>query len=59
MPGSFLRVQILTKIKDDTSFASAAAYEVYIPLSRPIQCCPLPNQNFEKNAQDPGDPAER
>ena len=44
--------------KEDTSFISVVAYDVYIPLSRPSQFCLLPNQNFEKNAQDPADPAE-
>ena len=44
--------------KEDTSFISVVAYGAYIPLSRPIQFCPLPNPNFEKNAQDPADPAE-
>ena len=44
--------------KKDTSFISVVAYGSYIPLSRAIQFCPLPSQNFEKNAQDPGDPAE-
>ena len=44
--------------KEDASLISAVSYGVYIPLSRPIQFCPLPSQNFEKNAQDPGDPAE-
>ena len=44
--------------KEDTSVISVVAYGVYIPLSRPIQFCPLPNQNFEKNAKHPADPAE-
>ena len=44
--------------KEDTSFISAVGYGVYISLSRPIKFCLLPNQNFEKNSQDPGDPAE-
>ena len=44
--------------KQDTSVIPVVAYGVNIPLSRPIQICLLPNQNFEKNAQDPADPAE-
>ena len=44
--------------KEATSFISVVAYDIYIPLSRPIQFCLLPNQNFEKNAQDPGDPTK-
>ena len=36
--------------KADTSILSVVGYGVYIPLSRPIQFCPLPDQNFEKNA---------
>ena len=44
--------------KEDTPFISAVAYSVYIPLSRLAQFCPLPNQNFEENAEDPADPAE-
>ena len=28
------------------------------PFSRPIQFCPLPNHNFEKNARNLGEPAE-
>ena len=43
--------------KEDTSIISVVVYCGYIPLSRPIQFCPLPNQNFEK-AQDPADPAD-
>ena len=35
--------------KEDTSIISVVVYCVYIPLSRPIQFCPLPNQNFEKS----------
>ena len=42
---------------EDTSFISAVAYAVYIHLSRPIQFCFLSSQNFEKNVQDPADPA--
>ena len=44
--------------KEDRSPISIVANGVYITLSRPIQFCPLPNQNIEKNAQDPADPAE-
>ena len=44
--------------EEDTSLISAVSFGVYILLSRPIQFCALPSQNFEKNAQDPGNPAE-
>ena len=44
--------------KEDRSFNSAAAYDIYSPLSRPIQFCCLPNQNVDKIAKDPGDPVE-
>ena len=44
--------------KQHTPFISVAAYGVYVPLSRPLQFCPLLNQNFEKNVQDPADPAK-
>ena len=44
--------------KEDTSFISAAAYGVYILISSRIKVCLLPNQNFEKNAQDAADLAE-
>ena len=44
--------------KADTSIISAVIYGAYIPLSRPIQFCPLFSQNFEKNVKDPADPAE-
>ena len=44
--------------REDASFISVVARGVYIPLSRPIQICPLPYQKFEKNARDPADPAE-
>ena len=44
--------------KEDTSCISVVAYGVYVFLSRPIQFCLLTNYNFEKNAQDPADPAE-
>ena len=43
--------------KEDTAFFSVVAYGVYIPLSRPIQFCLLPSQNFEQNAKEPADPA--
>ena len=39
--------------KEDASFISVVDYGVYITLLRPIQFCLLPNQNFEKNVQDP------
>ena len=42
--------------KEDTSFISVVANDLYIPLSRPIQFCLLPSQKFEKNNQGPGDP---
>ena len=38
--------------------SSVVAYEVYISFSCHIQFCLLLNQNFEKNVQDPADPAE-
>ena len=41
--------------KGGTSFISVVANGVYIPLLRPIHLCPLPSQNFEKNAKDPAD----
>ena len=44
--------------RKDASFISVVAYGPNIPLSGAIQFCLLPNQNFEKNVQDPGDPAE-
>ena len=44
--------------KEDTSFISVVAYGAYNPLSRSIQFCLLPNQNFEKNDQVLADPAE-
>ena len=44
--------------KEETSLISVVADGVYIPFSRSIQFCLLPSQNFEKNAQDPGDLAE-
>ena len=37
-----------TDIEKDTLFISVVAYGAYIPLSRPIQFCLLPYQNFEK-----------
>ena len=60
VPGSqapFSLIPDLDQNKEDGFFF--VSYGVYIPLSRPIQFCPSPNQNFEKNAQDPGDPEER
>ena len=32
--------------KEDTPFISVVAYDVCIPVSRPIQFCLLSNQNF-------------
>ena len=61
MPGSqppFSLIPNPDQGKEDTSFISVVAYDVYIPLSCSIQFCLLPNQNFEKNTQDPADPAE-
>ena len=61
MPGSqppFSLIPDADQNKVDTSFISVVAYGVYIPLPRAIPFCPLPNQNFEKNAQGPGDLAE-
>ena len=61
VPGSQLRFSLIPDAdqnKGDTSFISVVTYGLYIPLSRPIQFCPLTNHNFEKNAQDPGYPAE-
>ena len=61
MPGSqppFSLIPDPHQNKEDTSFISVVTYGVYIPLSRPIQFCALSNQIFEKNAQDPADPAE-
>ena len=50
--------QILTQNKEAISFISVVTYGVFIHLSHPIQFCPLTNQKFEKNAQDPADPAK-
>ena len=61
MPGSqppFSLIPNPDENKDAKSFISVLAYGVYIPLSCPIQLCLLPSQNFEKNDQDPADPAE-
>ena len=61
VPGSqppFSLIPDADQNNEDASLTSVAAYSVYIPLSRPVQFCPLSNQNFEKNAQDPADPAE-
>ena len=44
--------------KEDASIISVSVYVVFTPLSQPIQFCPLPNQNFEKNAQYPAYPME-
>ena len=61
VPGSqpsFSLIQDPDQNKEDTSFIYVLAYGVYIPLSHPIQFCPFPKQNVEKNVQDPADPAE-
>ena len=61
MPGSQPPLSLVSdpdQNKGDTSIISFVTNGVYIPLSRRIQFCPLAMQNFEKNAQDPGDPAE-
>ena len=62
MPGSqpsFSSIADVDQNKEDTSFKSVVSHGIYIPLSRrPIQFCPSPNQNFEKNALDPADPVE-
>ena len=61
MPGSQPRFSLTPdpdQNKGDTSFTAVVAYGVYIPVSRPIQLRPLPNQNWEKNAQDLAEPAE-
>ena len=61
VPGSqpsFSLIPDLDENKEHTSFISAVTFGVYIPLSRPIHCCLIPNQNFEKNVQDPVDPAK-
>ena len=61
VPGSHPHFSLISdphQNKEDASFISVATYGVYIPLSRPIQFCPLTNQKIEKNAQDPADPVE-
>ena len=58
IPNTFSLIQDPDHNKEDTSFISVVAYSVYIPLSHPIQFCALPNQNFDKNVQDPVNPAE-
>ena len=61
VPGSqppFYVIPDPDKNEEDTSIISVVAYDVYIPLSRPIHFCPLPSQIFEENTQDPGDPAK-
>ena len=61
MPGSqpsFSFIPDSDQNEEDTSFISVVACGVYIFLSRPIQFCLLLNPNFEKNTQDPADPAE-
>ena len=57
-PNHFFIIPDPDRHREDTSFISVVTYGVYIPLSCPIKFCLLPNQNFEKNAQDPRDPAE-
>ena len=34
--------------QEDATIISVVDYGVYIPISHPIHCFPLPNQNFEK-----------
>ena len=61
MPGSqppFSLIPNPDRNEEDAPCISVVAYGVHIPLSRSIQFCLLPNQNFEKNAKDPGDSAE-
>ena len=61
MPGShppFSLIPDPDQNKEDTPFISVVAYSVYIPLSRPIYFCSLPNQNFEKKCPRSCDPAE-
>ena len=62
MPGSqppliFFLLPDTDQNNEDTPIISVVVHGVYILVSRPIQYCPLPNQNFEKNSQDPADPA--
>ena len=61
MPGSQPPLSLILdpdQNKEDASLISVVAYGFYVPLSRLIQFCPVPNQNSEKNAQDTGDPAK-
>ena len=61
MPGSHPPFSLMPdpyRNREDTSFISVVVCGVYIPLSRPIQFCSLPNQNFDNNTQDHADPAE-
>ena len=61
MPGSqptFSLIPDSDQNKEDASLISVVAYDLYIPLPRPIQFCTLPNLNFEKNAHDPALHAE-
>ena len=61
VPGSQPRFSLIPdpdQNNEDTSFISAVAYVVYTPRSCPIPFYSLPSQNFEKNAQDPVDPAK-
>ena len=55
IPTNFSLIPDPDQNKEDTSFISVVANDVYIPLSRPIHFCSLPNQNFEENAKDPAD----
>ena len=58
IPNTFPLITDPDQNKVDTSFIFVVACSVYILLSRLIQFCLLPNQNFEKNVQDPADTAE-
>ena len=57
-PSLFFFISDPDQNKEDTPFISVVAYGVYIPLSRSIQFCILPNQDFEKNAKDLADLTE-
>ena len=53
VPGSqppFSLIQDPGQNKEDTSFVYVVAYDVSIPLSCPIQFCPLANNNAARNA---------
>ena len=58
IPTTFSLIPDPGQNKEDISIISAVTYGAYILLSRPIQFCPFPNQYFEKNSQNPADPAE-